>query len=575
MILFPLIGMSPLGGSSEAREVHIAALMLRTGEWILPLRDGILPSKPPLFHWISAALGALSGDVTPFVARLTSLLFGAGILFLTVRLTTALAYIAGAPYRAVRTELGLLSALILTTTYGFEHMHGSAMVDMTFSFFVTLALASLLEVMIWQEQFGETMEERVSRWNFLPFFMSAALATLAKGPIGIVLPGLIAGTWLVWLFGLSSALRAFAAPRLAWLFFFLIVTPWYVFAFLQGGYDFIGRQLVFENMQRLTGGDLMNAQPPWFYLTSFLHSATPWCLVFFVGLPFLYGASQRIPGQSAVSWERRRLLFLPVIWVLAGLLFFSIPSGKRHSYLLPLFPGMSISLAFMVNDLWRRLEDRTQLRLRAVLGMVPAFLFTLGLLLLLAFESLLAMRTALPALSFEIVAWLWTVRLPVRVVLSVVVVLNALLLMRHPQRMLVRSVLGWWSGIALIACVIFAGSGVKNSLKGFVPQATSINSARAGQPLFVVRRERDEFFDALMYYLDGNVQVVSPDILTMPCRGLYLSRADWFSRFVAHAQQRNWTTEELGRYNEIDDQIRGARDREKVLFRCARLPRSS
>src|SRR5437764_15044206 len=39
----------------EAREGLVVREMLRTGDWILPLWNGsVVPSKPPLFHWLAA-----------------------------------------------------------------------------------------------------------------------------------------------------------------------------------------------------------------------------------------------------------------------------------------------------------------------------------------------------------------------------------------------------------------------------------------------------------------------------------------------------------------------------------------
>src|SRR2546425_9431489 len=44
----------------EAREGLVVREMLRTGDWILPLWNGsVVPSKPPLFHWLAAGAAPL------------------------------------------------------------------------------------------------------------------------------------------------------------------------------------------------------------------------------------------------------------------------------------------------------------------------------------------------------------------------------------------------------------------------------------------------------------------------------------------------------------------------------------
>src|SRR5437762_11624634 len=46
----------------EAREGLVVREMLRTGDWILPLWNGsVVPSKPPLFHWLAAGPACRSG----------------------------------------------------------------------------------------------------------------------------------------------------------------------------------------------------------------------------------------------------------------------------------------------------------------------------------------------------------------------------------------------------------------------------------------------------------------------------------------------------------------------------------
>src|SRR5205823_14435150 len=46
----------------EAREALVAREMLDTGDWILPLWNGsVVPSKPPLFHWLVTGASRLAG----------------------------------------------------------------------------------------------------------------------------------------------------------------------------------------------------------------------------------------------------------------------------------------------------------------------------------------------------------------------------------------------------------------------------------------------------------------------------------------------------------------------------------
>src|SRR5205814_2137790 len=69
----------------EAREGLVVREMLRTGDWILPLWNGsVVPSKPPLFHWLAAGAAALTGaGVTEHTLRVPSIAL-AGLVVLPV-----------------------------------------------------------------------------------------------------------------------------------------------------------------------------------------------------------------------------------------------------------------------------------------------------------------------------------------------------------------------------------------------------------------------------------------------------------------------------------------------------------
>ncbi|MEO6029551.1 MAG: glycosyltransferase family 39 protein, partial [Candidatus Binatia bacterium] len=72
----------PIGHHGEAREGLVVQDIVANGHWILPRRNGDLPSKPPLFHWAAA----LSTEV--FGASDASLRLPSAIAAVVVALTT-------------------------------------------------------------------------------------------------------------------------------------------------------------------------------------------------------------------------------------------------------------------------------------------------------------------------------------------------------------------------------------------------------------------------------------------------------------------------------------------------------
>ncbi|KAG0772151.1 hypothetical protein G6F22_015949 [Rhizopus arrhizus] len=103
----------------------------------------------------------------------------------------------------------------------------------------------------------------------------AGLAVLAKGLIGLVLPGAILLIWFAW----RRRWRGLAA--LLWLpallVFAVVAVPWFVLMQLRfpGFYDYF---FVYQHFQRFAASGFNNAQPFWFYLPVVAGLSLPWSL---------------------------------------------------------------------------------------------------------------------------------------------------------------------------------------------------------------------------------------------------------------------------------------------------------
>src|SRR5215510_204424 len=107
------LGEGPIYRTMEGREALVMQEIHRSGNWILPLRNGeTIPSKPPLFHWAGVAVAHLTGGVSEWSVRFPNALFSA----LSVGLTCLLGC------RLSGHEVGALAALLLFTMTGFAEM---------------------------------------------------------------------------------------------------------------------------------------------------------------------------------------------------------------------------------------------------------------------------------------------------------------------------------------------------------------------------------------------------------------------------------------------------------------------
>lgn len=67
------IDRAPFFTAQEPREAVVVQEILRSAEWVLPLRNGVeLPAKPPLFHWLAAVASMTEGEVSEWSMRLPS-----------------------------------------------------------------------------------------------------------------------------------------------------------------------------------------------------------------------------------------------------------------------------------------------------------------------------------------------------------------------------------------------------------------------------------------------------------------------------------------------------------------------
>ncbi|RIL01797.1 MAG: hypothetical protein DCC75_13505, partial [Proteobacteria bacterium] len=239
--LLPIADLAPIGGSTEAREAHVARAIYQSGEFILPLRNGIIPSKPPLYHWLAAGAAHALGSFDELAARLPSLIFGA----LLVGLVMMRAYSISQRYcnGVEPKDTAILAASSLTLLYGFSSLMLDCRVDMTMAFFVVSALLYLLGRLE-----GQQPVTAPSLGQWVVFFSLCGFATLAKGPLGVVLPCLIAVVVLSFSLGFKTVIENCPKAIPGLLIFLSIAVPWYVLAAAKGQESFIGRQLVFENL---------------------------------------------------------------------------------------------------------------------------------------------------------------------------------------------------------------------------------------------------------------------------------------------------------------------------------------
>ena len=305
----------------EGRYAEMAREMFASGDWITTRLNGIKYfEKPPLQTWMNALTFAVFG-LGEWQARLWTGLCG----ILGVGLT------AHAGKQVFGARVGLYAGLVLASSLFWLASGQINSLDMGLSAMMTITLASLL---IAQRDTASALERR--NW-MLACWAGMALAVLAKGLIGLVLPGgvlilysLFARDWRIWT-------RLHLVKGM--LVFFAIAAPWFVLVAVRNPeqpYFFF----VHEHFQRF----LMKGhkrEGAWYYFVVLLiPGIMPWLGV--------------LPQSLAAGFKRQAGVFQPrlmlLIWAAFIFCFFSYSTSKLPGYIVPVFPALALLTAVFLES---------------------------------------------------------------------------------------------------------------------------------------------------------------------------------------------------------------------------------
>ena len=202
------LGSYSLFTPDEGRYSEVAREMVATNDYITPRVNGVaFLDKPVLYYWLQAAAINLFG-VNEWALRFFPALLGV--------LGCIVTYICGRQLFDRRT--GIIAAIILATTplyFGGAHyadlnLEVAVLITCTLLFFITAIQTS----------------GRNQRNFIIAAWVSAALAFLTKGLIGIAFPAMIAGTWIIllWRWDVLKKIRLITGFML----FIIITLPWYM-----------------------------------------------------------------------------------------------------------------------------------------------------------------------------------------------------------------------------------------------------------------------------------------------------------------------------------------------------------
>ncbi len=185
-----------------------------------------------------------------------------------------------------------------------------------------------------------------NKW-YLTFYVLIALAILAKGPVGIVIPGLIIGCFALYL-GNFRQLWQEMRPVSGILIILAIALPWFILVILANGQTYIDSFFGYHNFQRFTQVVNRHSAPWYFYFFVVLLGFAPWSI-------YLPVAIARTRFWQRSYWRRQprsaQLSLFALFWFGCIFGFFTISVTKLPSYVLPLLPAAAILVTLLWGDI--------------------------------------------------------------------------------------------------------------------------------------------------------------------------------------------------------------------------------
>jgi len=314
LVGIPSLFTRDLWNPDEPRYMEVAREMVAMRDYVIPHLNGqVYSEKPPLFFWLAgllwrAGFGYNSG-------RVATLLAVCGTLLLI--------------YAFCRPRIGpsasLLAPAIALTSLLLFRFSTIGVLDPLIMFLTTAALLS-----------GYCAFHRKGRsallW-WLGCYLAMGLATLTKGPVGFIIPGLVLLPYGI--LNRKSIKAGGAAHAIGFAAFLAVVLAWLIPAILAGGPEYTRTILLKQNVGRAITS-FSHRNPFYYYLLRWPAYFFPWSFI----LPLAVVAVVR-------RWrDVDNALRLSALWLFVPFVFLSFISGKRMNYVVPAVPAAGVLCAW-------------------------------------------------------------------------------------------------------------------------------------------------------------------------------------------------------------------------------------
>ncbi len=326
----------------ETRYVSISKSMLTNGNYITPyLNFEPFLEKPPLYYWLNVLSYHIFGEINNFTSRFFNSLFALlgviGTYFFT-------SYI-------IKSKItGFLSSLVLMSAFWYALFSRIAILDMGFSVLSILTFYFGASILFTEKEWQKKM-----LWYLTCLFMG--LAVLQKGLIGVIVP--IVPILLIFI--VFKRLKEIIKPSYlipGAIIFILVCFPWHYFVYGENGYVWFREYILKHHFARFINSsmDIGRKHSFLYYVPVILGGLLPWSLytisAFIKGGRYsvnTYKSTKSIKPLLSYDTRDRALILVSIIHFFTVFLFFSISSTKLPTYILTVFPSLSIVTGYFLS----------------------------------------------------------------------------------------------------------------------------------------------------------------------------------------------------------------------------------
>ncbi len=338
-VLLTRLGAAPLWDDDESKNAACTLAMLDADDWVVPTFNGRLRiEKPPLVNWLQMAGVGLVGRSESGV-RIGSAVLTVGTCLLTWRIGVIL----------FGPSAGLLGGLAMATCVWTAVGGRAATPDAPLVFFTTLAL--FLFVRSVGRDLRTDGPPRLTAPMALAIGAACGAAVLAKGPVGVVFPGIALAVFAVCrsrgLAAWPAAIRGLR-PLVILAAMLAVALPWYAAVTLRTDGAWLRGFILVHNVARFAAPMEGHSGSVLYYPAVLACGLYPWSMVLAVMAAHV--------GWIAATCHHphRGACLLLACWALTWVGGFTVAGTKLPGYVWPAYPTLAVGTGLFLDACARR-----------------------------------------------------------------------------------------------------------------------------------------------------------------------------------------------------------------------------